>query len=83
MNGSGCVFDHFGKVPPAVYAAENFSSPLEIAVYKNDIASFNNLVKVINRFCLFVCLHSPQLIGTKQCHQAEGNEYCNMILQVS
>lgn len=41
----GCVFEHCGRVPESVYLAENFQSPLEEAIYNNDLTQFKNLVQ--------------------------------------
>lgn len=41
----GCVFEYCGRVPEAVYKPEVFRSPLEQAVYKNDLRMFKQLVR--------------------------------------
>ena len=46
MNGSGCIFEHYGKIPEAVYKTECYRSPLEEAVSKNDLTTFKQLVQV-------------------------------------
>ena len=46
MNGSGCIFEHYGKIPESVYKIECYKSPLEEAVYKNDVTTFKQLVQV-------------------------------------
>ena len=42
----GCVFEHCGQVPEYVYNVDTFTSPLEEAVYTNNMDLFNRLVKV-------------------------------------
>ena len=42
----GCVFEYCGKVPEAIYKPEVFRSPLEQAVYNNDLDTFKQLVRV-------------------------------------
>ena len=49
-NGTGCVFDHFGKVPESVYQPNTNLHELEQAVKNNDLATFNQLVKVSREF---------------------------------
>ena len=46
--GAGCVFDHRGRVPASIHTPTTFASPLEEAVYANDVITFINLVKVNN-----------------------------------
>ena len=46
MNGSGCVFDHYGRIPEGIYKATGSLPPLEEAVYNNDVDRFRSLVKV-------------------------------------
>lgn len=45
MNGSGCVFDHYGRVPEGIYKVDSFNSPLEEAVYNRDVEKFKELIK--------------------------------------
>lgn len=46
-NLPGCVFEYHGRIPEAVYSRpEIFNSPLEEAVFDNDIEKFNRLVEV-------------------------------------
>lgn len=48
MNGSGCVFDHYGRVPEGIYKVDSFNSPLEEAVYNRDVEKFKELIKVMH-----------------------------------
>jgi hypothetical protein len=42
----GCIFEYFGRIPESVYTPQgNFSSPLEQAVFDNDVARFRKLVQ--------------------------------------
>jgi hypothetical protein len=42
----GCIFDYFGRIPESAYAPpERFDSPLEQAVYDNDVERFTQLVQ--------------------------------------
>ena len=50
MSGPGCIFEHYGHIPEAIYMVERHSSPLEEAVYNNDLAAFMK-AKEVN------CLH--------------------------
>lgn len=40
----GCVFEHYGRIPDTVYHMENFNSPLEEAVYNNDVNLLRSLI---------------------------------------
>ena len=50
MNGSGCVFEHYGKIPESVYKIDVYRSPLEEAVFKNDVTTFKQLVQVCRTY---------------------------------
>jgi ankyrin repeat protein len=41
----GCVFEFYGKIPESIYDPVTFGSPLEEAVYRNDLNLFTNLLK--------------------------------------
>ena len=58
----GCVFEHHGKIPETVYNPEEFHSPLEKAVYNNDMSLFKKLTKVL--FC-----HIMGVFHSKTCLQ--------------
>jgi len=45
MNGSGVLFQHFGAIPSSAYEVTEFSSPLERAVFDNDITTCKELIK--------------------------------------
>jgi hypothetical protein len=46
-NLPGCVFEYQGRIPEVVYSRpETFDSPLEEAVFNNDVEQFNRLVEV-------------------------------------
>lgn len=45
MNGPGCIFDHFGKVPETAYKVETYNSPLEEAVQNNDVEALKKLIQ--------------------------------------
>ena len=51
MNGSGCIFEHYGKIPESVYKIDVYRSPLEEAVFKNDVTTFKQLVQVCRTNC--------------------------------
>ena len=51
MNGSGCIFEHYGKIPESVYKIDVYRSPLEEAVFKNDVTAFKQLVQVCRTNC--------------------------------
>lgn len=40
----GCVFEHYGRIPESTYQVESFNSPLEEAVYNNDVKLFKNFI---------------------------------------
>ena len=62
----GCVFEHYGRIPPTVYAAPKaFKSPLEAAVFNNDLTSFCSLAKVRNYMLLFVIICRYFCHGTR------------------
>jgi len=43
----GCIFDYYGRIPESVYAPpDTFESPLEEAVFGNDVKRFRKLVEV-------------------------------------
>ena len=42
----GCIFEFYGRIPETVYHPEIFNSPLEEAVYNNDMNLFTNSLKV-------------------------------------
>ena len=43
----GCIFEYYGRIPASVYAPpETFESPLEEAVFNNDLQRFLKLVQV-------------------------------------
>ena len=43
----GCIFEYYGRIPESVYAPpDTFESPLEEAVFSNDLKQFLKLVKV-------------------------------------
>ena len=46
MNGSGCVFDYYGRVPNTIYHPQNFQSPVEETVYQNDTKTLLKYVQV-------------------------------------
>jgi hypothetical protein len=41
----GCVFEYLGRIPETAFSPKSFNSPLEQAVYTNDLQKFNDLVK--------------------------------------
>jgi len=42
-SGAGCIFEHYGRIPDNIYRVEIFRSPLEEAVFKNDLQTFMKL----------------------------------------
>jgi len=43
----GCIFEYYGRIPESIYAPPTtFESPLEQAVYNNDLQHFLKLVEV-------------------------------------
>ena len=43
----GCIFEHYGRIPESVYSPPDvFESPLEEAVFNNDLRRFLELVEV-------------------------------------
>jgi len=43
----GCIFEYYGRIPESVYARpDEFDSPLEEAVFSNDVQRFRKLVEV-------------------------------------
>jgi len=42
-SGAGCIFEHYGKIPDTIYRVEIFRSPLEEAVFNNDLQAFMKL----------------------------------------
>jgi len=48
----GCIFEYFGRIPASVYAPpDQFDSPLEEAVFDNDVKRFIKLVEVRSETC--------------------------------
>jgi hypothetical protein len=45
MNGSGAIFEHFGRIPENVFQPSEYQSSLEAAVHKNDLALFKQQVQ--------------------------------------
>ncbi len=54
MNGSGCIFEHYGKIPEEIYKTECYRTPLEEAIFKNDQTMARELVQVSWGLSLFV-----------------------------
>lgn len=42
----GCIFEYYGRIPAYVYSPNSFNSPLEAAVFDDDVERFRSLVKV-------------------------------------
>lgn len=45
MNGAGVLFQHYGTIPKTAYEVTEFNSPLEKAVYDNDVTTCKQLLK--------------------------------------
>jgi len=58
----GCIFEYYGRIPESVYARpDTFDSPLEEAVFSNDVKRFRKLVEVRHRD-----VHQQKLVKSGQ-----------------